>query len=176
VRSGRITHDFLFFQGDGAPLNDLSYPYRRWRYVMNAAGVRYRAPYNARHSFISWSIMIGKNLLKLACEDGHSLQTMVSTYAGWTERATDADVASIRQAMSEPPGPENIDGAHRKPGQCDIDCRPKSRPRGRLSWRAYKSHAERNSSRPMPRLNPPRISWRSPKPLAVEAAKAAATR
>jgi integrase len=177
VRSGRITHDFLFFQEDGAPLRDLSYPYRRWRHVLNVSDIRYRTPYHARHSFTSWSIMLGKNLLKLAIEDGHSLQTMLSTYAGWTERATDADVAVIRKAINEPPGPVNIDGAHRERDVVSIrDRRPTSRTRGRLSWRGFESRAAPDSLRPNARFEVSRISWRRPQALAPHAVKLGATR
>jgi integrase len=34
--------------------------------------------YNARHSFVSWSLMIGKNVFWLAKQLGHSVQTMLS--------------------------------------------------------------------------------------------------
>lgn len=52
-------------------------------YVLEVTVVRYREQYNAGHSFISWSLMINQNLLKLAHEDGHSVQTMLTTYAAW---------------------------------------------------------------------------------------------
>lgn len=140
VKSGRITHGFLFFQADGAPLADLSYPYRRWRYVLGAAGVRYREPYNARHSFISWSLMTGKNLLKLAQEDGHRLQTLLSTYAAWTEHATEADVALIRQAMTRVPRRVDAEAARRDLSSLGPPVRlPDERTWGRLSWRRFKS-------------------------------------
>ena len=62
-----------------------------------------REPYNARHSYISWRMMSGANLLLVAKEDGHSPQTMLSTYAAWTEGATQADVEIIRKAMEHSP-------------------------------------------------------------------------
>ncbi len=77
-RGGRIDHEFVFFQEDGTPLVDLSYPYKRWRYVVAKTLVRYREPYNARHSWISWRLMVGANVLLVAKEDGHSIQTMRS--------------------------------------------------------------------------------------------------
>jgi hypothetical protein len=30
---------------------------------------RYREPYNTRHSFVSWNLMLGKNLLWVARQD-----------------------------------------------------------------------------------------------------------
>lgn len=46
-------------------------------------GARYREPYQARSSYISWSLMIGKNIIKLAQEDGHSIETMLRKCAAW---------------------------------------------------------------------------------------------
>lgn len=77
-------------------------------------GARYREPYNARHSFISWSLMINKNLLKLAQEDGHSVQTMLTTYAAWTG-ATEGDITLIKQAMELAPARETCPLPHRIP-------------------------------------------------------------
>jgi hypothetical protein len=65
--------------------------------------VRYREPYNARHSSVSWNLMIGKNPLWVAKQHGHSVQTMLEVYAAWTEGAKEADVEAIRQAMQSSP-------------------------------------------------------------------------
>jgi integrase len=43
---------------------------------LRALKARYRDPYNARHSSVSWSLMIGKNPLWLAKQHGHSVQTI----------------------------------------------------------------------------------------------------
>ena len=47
--------------------------------------------------------MIGKNPLWVAKQHGHSVQTMLDTYAAWTEGAKDSDVEAIRQAMESTP-------------------------------------------------------------------------
>jgi hypothetical protein len=65
--------------------------------------VRYREPYNARHSSVSWNLMVGKNPLWVAKQHGHSVQTMFEVYAAWTEGAKEADVEAIRQAMQSSP-------------------------------------------------------------------------
>jgi flavorubredoxin len=64
---------------------------------------RYREPYNARHSSVSWNLMCGKNPLWVAKQHGHSVQTMLEVYAAWTEGAGDAEVAAIKQAMESTP-------------------------------------------------------------------------
>jgi len=53
IRAGRIKHDFVFFRDDGKPIRNLKYVYMRWRYVIENLRVRYREPYNARHSCVA---------------------------------------------------------------------------------------------------------------------------
>jgi integrase len=171
VHSGRITHDLLFFQADGAPLADLSYPYRRWRYVLQSAGVRYREPYNARHSFISWSVMTGRNLLKLALEDGHRLQTLLSTYAAWAKEARQADVALIQQAMAQAPARVDADRPLRENDAADPAVRrPTERTGGRLSLRRLSPRDPRGAQRNRHHSAQRARSRQSRKELAAQAA------
>jgi integrase len=97
--AGKIDHDHLFFKKDGTPITNLQFPWVRWRRTLRGMKVRYRDPYNARHSSVSWNLMIGKNLLWVAKNHGHSVTTMLEVYAAWTEGAGDTDVAAIKQAM-----------------------------------------------------------------------------
>jgi integrase len=104
VQEGRISHDDLFFLENGAPIRDLNVPYDHWVWtLMKTVQVRYREPYNARHSFVSWNLMIGKNLLWVSKQHGHSVQTMLSTYAAWVEGAKDEDIEAIKRAMNARP-------------------------------------------------------------------------
>jgi integrase len=103
ARAGRLSHDCLFCTEDGSPIRNLSYPYDRWRYVLEKTRIPYREPYNARHSFVSWRLMVGHNVLLVAKEDGHSPHTMLTTYAAWTEGATEGDVETIRRAGNSGP-------------------------------------------------------------------------
>lgn len=43
--------------------------------------------------------MIGKNPLWVAKQHGHSVQTMLETYAAWLEGTTEADLRAIQKAM-----------------------------------------------------------------------------
>ncbi len=47
--------------------------------------------------------MVGKNPLWVAKMHGHSVQTMLDTYAAWTEGAQESDVEAIRVAMAGAP-------------------------------------------------------------------------
>ncbi len=48
--------------------------------------------------------MLGKNLLWVAKQHGHSVEVMLRMYAAWLEGATDSDIHAIKQAMEKRPG------------------------------------------------------------------------
>jgi hypothetical protein len=106
------------------------------RFVIEASRIRYREPYNARHSSISWSLMMGKNLLKLAKEDGHGVQTMLARYAAWIEGATE-DGCGSDQARD---GADNDREARLRDHDAMATRWPLDDPQGRLSWREFKCH------------------------------------
>jgi integrase len=101
---GKIDHEDLFFRDDGRPIVDLNHPYDRWRWTLRVTlKSRYREPYSARHSCVSWNLMLGKNLLWVAKQHGHSVQTMLDVYAAWIEGSKESDLEAIRQAMESSP-------------------------------------------------------------------------
>ncbi len=103
-QAGRIKHDHLFFRANGKPFGLIRHPYDRWRWSLSmTVKGRYREPYNARHSFVSWNLMLGKNLLWVAKQHGHSVQTMLDTYATWIDGSQQEDIEAIRQAMERRP-------------------------------------------------------------------------
>jgi len=61
--AGQIHHEDVFFREDGSSIRSLNDPYDCWRWTLRRLKVRYREPYNARHSSVSWNLMLGKNLL-----------------------------------------------------------------------------------------------------------------
>jgi integrase len=103
VAAGKIHDDYVFFSEGGEPLLTVYLPYNRWREVMETLTVRYRKPYNARHTFISWRLMKGDNPLLVAQEDGHSVETMLRTYAAWIKGAQPEDIEGIKKAMAGRP-------------------------------------------------------------------------
>ena len=61
---GKINHEDAFFKDDGTAIRNLQYPCVRWRRTLTVTlKGRYREPYNARHSSVTWTLMIGKNPL-----------------------------------------------------------------------------------------------------------------
>ena len=92
---GRIDHEQLFFRHDGAPIRDLGYLAKYWRKSSERLGLRFRRPYCARHTSVSWNHMLGKNPLFVSRQHGHSVTTMWRTYAAWMEGALETDIALI---------------------------------------------------------------------------------
>lgn len=107
--AGKINHDQVFFQESGQPLRNLQYPQQRWRRTLTALRIRHRRPYCARHSSVSWNLMIGKNPLWVAKQHGHSIATMLRVYAAWAEGSVESDLKAIRRSMDH--GAAQGDGA-----------------------------------------------------------------
>jgi integrase len=104
VRAGRIDHDHLFFKGTGEPIRNLQYVYDRWRHSLKRLPkIRYRKPYCARHSSVSWNLMIGRSPLWVAKQHGHSIATMLRAYAAWSEGAIEADLDAIEHSLTTAP-------------------------------------------------------------------------
>jgi len=99
VADGKIRHDYVFFLDSGDRIEDLCVAQVRWRRTLRSMKLRYRRPYTARHSSVSWNLMIGKSILWVAKQHGHSTVTMLRTYAAWVEGAVDADVEAIKRSM-----------------------------------------------------------------------------
>ena len=75
---------------------------------MRKAGVRYRRPYQTRHTYASMMLTAGEPLGWVAGQMGHSdLNMLGRVYARWIKSAT-PDVGSKAVAMfAVSPGPEN---------------------------------------------------------------------
>ncbi len=98
-RNGRLRHAHLFFSDDGAPIQSIHEPGARWTKTLARLPIRPRRPYCARHSCVSWNLMLGKNPLWVARQHGHSVRTMLEVYAAWADGAVESDVEVIRRAM-----------------------------------------------------------------------------
>jgi len=114
-RAGVIRHEAVFFKETGDPIQNLQYPWVRWRSTLQRLNSRYREPYNARHSSVTWNLMIGKNPLWVAKQHGHSVQTMLLIYAAWIEGAQESDIEAIKVAMQA-----------QTPPSCGLNTPPKS--------------------------------------------------
>jgi integrase len=94
-----IRHDYLFFTASGEPIESVLYTGDRWRSTLKRLPIRYRRPYCARHTSVSWNLVVGKNPLYVSRQHGHSVETMWRTYSSWMEGAFESDIQLIRAAM-----------------------------------------------------------------------------
>jgi hypothetical protein len=62
-------------------------------------GIRYREPYQMRHTSATWTLMTGKNFLRIAKQHGHSPVVMLKIYAKRMKGATPEDIDAIKDAM-----------------------------------------------------------------------------
>jgi hypothetical protein len=102
--------------------------YWRWQRTLQRLAIRYRKPYVARHTSVSWNLMIGRSPLLVAKEHGHRLTTRLSVYAAWTEGAAESDIGGgchlnrpIR-SLIESAGfrIESLDRLHERPEGRDV--------------------------------------------------------
>lgn len=71
----------------------------RWERTLKQLPIRYRKPYTARHTSVSWNLMLDRNPMLVAKEHGHRVLTMLTLYAAWVEGAVETDIISIRATM-----------------------------------------------------------------------------
>lgn len=92
----------------GKPFRSLHHPQHRWRKTLQSLKVRYRRPYTARQTSVSWSLMAGKNPLWVAKQHGHSIATMLRAYAAWAEDTAEVDVEAMKRSMNASEAPPTI--------------------------------------------------------------------
>ncbi len=115
---GLIQHDSVFFRETGEPISNLQMPGKRWRAALSSLKLRYRRPYSARHSSVSWALMSGTNQLWVAKQHGHSISTMLRVYAAWAEGAVESDVEAIRRSVNLMPSLTRTRPPVRQLGRC----------------------------------------------------------
>lgn len=98
VDRGIIEHDSLFFTDSGRPIRNLGVTGRRWRKTIIDLKIRYRSPYVARHTSVSWNLMIGREPQWVAKQHGHHERTMWTKYASWIKDTDRSECNKIRCA------------------------------------------------------------------------------
>ncbi|MCG8060572.1 MAG: site-specific integrase [Candidatus Thiodiazotropha endolucinida] len=70
------------------PLVDYEHLERPWKHIIKRAGVRYRNPYQTRHTYASQLLSGGENPLFVAQQMGHKTTEMIMRHYGrWVEQA-----------------------------------------------------------------------------------------
>ena len=99
----KIRHERLFFLEDGRPIGDPEITRWRWSESIKALNIRRRGPDHARHSSVTWQLMLGKKLLWVAKQHGHRIEVMLRMYAAWLDGATEADIHAIKKRWKKDP-------------------------------------------------------------------------
>lgn len=83
LRNKSSKPDDLIFQWNGKSINLTNFQKRVWKSILTSENIRYRRPYNCRHSFITNCLKKGINPVHLAEITGHKIKTMFEFYAGF---------------------------------------------------------------------------------------------
>lgn len=88
---GRVTETpFVFPPTKNAEyVKQTSDLHHQWRPILKDLGIRYRPPYNCRHTYATICLMFGLNPAFIAQQLGHSVQMLLSTYARWINSTSD---------------------------------------------------------------------------------------
>jgi integrase len=99
----RMTGEHVFLDPRyGAPWNE-ERAYRRsyWTPALKALGIRYRKPYNTRHTYATMMLMEGLTPAFCAKQLGHSVEMFLRTYSKWLESdRDDMEMARLENAFS----------------------------------------------------------------------------
>lgn len=91
----------------GEPWNDIQMQWRAWRTCLARIGVRYRTPYQTRHTFATMALMAGNNPAWIARQMGHANAHMLfRVYAKWIDSA---DRGAERAKMDAAIVPQDVE-------------------------------------------------------------------
>lgn len=85
-------------------------PFRRvfWTPMLKALGIRYRRPYQCRHTYATVLLMAGRKPAWCAKQLGHSVEVFLRTYSKWIEGdADDREMAELEKSISSQHGPKS---------------------------------------------------------------------
>lgn len=104
VAGGRVFHDPRY----GEPWkNEDMFQRAYWARMLKRLGMRYRRPYNMRHSYATAMLMAGMTPAFCARQLGHSVKIFLSTYAKWLDGSqNDLEMARLEASLS-PGGPKD---------------------------------------------------------------------
>lgn len=100
----KLASEYVFANAEGEP-----WAYQRmtdarlyWKPTLARLGIRYRRPYNTRHTYATVGLMAGVNPAFLAKQLGHSLKMFFDVYADWIHGdQDDREMAKIEAALAQ---------------------------------------------------------------------------
>lgn len=77
-----------------------------WTPILKRLGIRYRRPYNMRHSYATAMLMAGMTPAFCAKQLGHSIEMFLTTYAKWMDGEQNAlEMARLESTLLSPSCP-----------------------------------------------------------------------
>lgn len=97
AEDGRVFHDPRYNAGW---YEERAFRRSFWEPVLKALGMRYRRPYNCRHTYATAMLMAGMTPAFCAKQLGHSVEMFLKTYAKWIDGNQDAvEMARLEEAI-----------------------------------------------------------------------------
>lgn len=98
IVGGRVFHDPRY----GEPWkNEDIFLFAYWQHMLKRLGIRYRRPYNMRHSYATAMLMAGMTPAFCARQLGHSVEMFLNTYAKWLDGSqNDLEMARLEASLS----------------------------------------------------------------------------
>jgi integrase len=104
----RLRSEYLFADPEGNPwaYQKMTDARMYWKPTLKKLGIRYRRPYNTRHTYATVGLMAGVNPAFLAKQLGHSLKMFFEVYADWINGDQDDREMAKLEAALVPVNPE----------------------------------------------------------------------
>lgn len=97
AEDGRVFHDPRYGVGWH---EERAFRRSYWEPVLKALGMRYRRPYNCRHTYATAMLMVGMTPAFCAKQLGHSVEMFLKTYAKWIDGDRDsAEMARLEASI-----------------------------------------------------------------------------
>lgn len=85
--------------------NETEFNKQAWKPCLKALGMRYRRPYNTRHTYATMMLMAGLTPAYCAAQLGHSVEMFLKTYAKWLNGDRNAlEQSKLEQFLGVIPG------------------------------------------------------------------------
>lgn len=84
-----------------------------WRPTLKRLGIRYRSPYQTRHTYATMMLMAGVAPAYAARQMGHSVEVFLRTYARWIDGGQNAVEQGKLEALLSPTNPGKNPGKNR---------------------------------------------------------------
>ncbi|WP_441460775.1 tyrosine-type recombinase/integrase [Burkholderia thailandensis] len=104
MANGRVFHDPRYNEGWA---DEDAFRRTYWEPMLKRLGIRYRRPYNMRHSYATAMLMAGMTPAFCAKQLGHSVEMFLTTYSKWIDGdQNDLEMARLERAISSPEPPQ----------------------------------------------------------------------